>query len=117
VRNHARDVLACDFFVTVTARFRLLYVFVVLDVGKRRLVHLSVNAHPTAEWTVQQFRTCVSGETTHRFVVHDRTPSTRWPGPRAKRHGTARASRAHRVMVRSILAGLHHEYGLETMAA
>ena len=36
VRNHARDVLACDFFVTVTARFRLLYVFVVLDVGTRR---------------------------------------------------------------------------------
>jgi hypothetical protein len=27
MRNHGREVLACDFFVTVTARFRLLYVF------------------------------------------------------------------------------------------
>jgi transposase InsO family protein len=72
VHNHARDVLACDFFVTMSARFRPLYVFVVLDVGTRRLVHWNVPAHPTAEWTVQQFRTCVTGETNHRFLVHDR---------------------------------------------
>jgi putative transposase len=71
VRHHAREVLACDFFVTVTARFRLLYVFVVLDVGTRRLVHWNVTEHPTAEWTVQQFRMCVTGETAHRFMVHD----------------------------------------------
>jgi putative transposase len=36
VGNHARAVLACDFLVAVTVRFRLLYVFVVLDVGTRR---------------------------------------------------------------------------------
>ena len=72
IRNHARDVLACDFFVTVTARFRLVYVFVVLDVGTRRLLHWNVTEHPTAEWTVQQFRMCVTGESAHRFVVHDR---------------------------------------------
>ena len=28
LRNHAQAVLACDFFVSVTVRFRLLYVFV-----------------------------------------------------------------------------------------
>jgi transposase InsO family protein len=71
VRNHARDMLACDFFVTVTATFRLLYVFVVLDVDTRRLLHWNVTEHPTAEWTVQQFRTCITGESAHRFLVHD----------------------------------------------
>jgi putative transposase len=35
LRNHAREVLACDFFVTVTASFRLVYVFVVLDLVQR----------------------------------------------------------------------------------
>jgi putative transposase len=48
VRNHAHEMLACDFFGTVTARLRLFYVFVVLDVGTRRLVHWNVTAHPTA---------------------------------------------------------------------
>jgi putative transposase len=51
VRNHARWVLACDFFVTVTAGFRMLYVFVVLDVGTRRILHWNVTDHPTGEWT------------------------------------------------------------------
>jgi hypothetical protein len=51
VRNHAGAVLACDFFVSITAGFRMLYVFVVLDVGTRRIVHWNVTEHPTAAWT------------------------------------------------------------------
>jgi len=72
VRNHAPSVLASDFFVVVTATFRLLYVFVVLDVGTRRILQWNVTAHPTAGWTAQQFRMIGSGEQTHRFVIHDR---------------------------------------------
>jgi hypothetical protein len=30
VRNHAQAIVACDFFVVVTARFRILYVFVLM---------------------------------------------------------------------------------------
>jgi putative transposase len=52
VRNHAEAILACDFFITVTAGFRILYVFVVLDIGTRRIVHWNVTEHPTAEWTI-----------------------------------------------------------------
>ena len=32
-------VLACDFWVVVTATFRMVYIFVVLDVGTRRITH------------------------------------------------------------------------------
>jgi len=39
VRNHAPSVLACDFLVAVTATFRVVYVFVVLEVGTRRILH------------------------------------------------------------------------------
>src|SRR5262245_15535789 len=72
VRNHARAVLACDFFVTVTATFRVVYVFVVLEVGTRRIVHWNTTAHPTADWTAQQFRMIISGHQPHRYVIHDR---------------------------------------------
>jgi putative transposase len=58
--------------LTVTARFRVVYVFVVLEVGTRRIVHWNVTEHPTADWTIQQFRTVLTPETSHRFVLHDR---------------------------------------------
>jgi putative transposase len=71
VRNHASAVLACDFFVVVTATFRVFDVFVVLEVGSRRIRHWNVTEHPTAEWTAQQFRMVMSGEEPHRFLIHD----------------------------------------------
>jgi putative transposase len=72
VRNHAQAILACDFFVTVTANFRLLYVFVIREVGTRRIAHCNVTAHPTAAWTLQQFREVITGEQTQHFLIHDR---------------------------------------------
>lgn len=60
VRNHAKGIVACDFMVSVTASMRRLYVFVAMEVGSRRILHTNVNAHPTAEWTLQQFRECLA---------------------------------------------------------
>jgi putative transposase len=72
VRNHAQAILACDFFVTVTASFRVLYVFLIMEVSMRRITHFNVTAHPTADWTLQQLREVVTGEKPHRFLIHDR---------------------------------------------
>jgi putative transposase len=49
VRNHAQAIVACDFCVTITATFHMLYVFVVIEHASRRLLHVNVTAHPTAE--------------------------------------------------------------------
>jgi hypothetical protein len=46
---------------------RLMYVFVVLDVGTRRIMHGNTTEHPTAAWTAQQFRMIVAGDEAHRF--------------------------------------------------
>src|SRR5215471_11003942 len=67
-----RSFVACDFFVVVTATFRNLYVFVLMEVGSRRILHHNVTAHPTAEWTLQQFREALPGDHAYRFVIHDR---------------------------------------------
>lgn len=48
--------MAANFLVAITAGFRVLYVFVVMEVGSRRILHCNVTAHPTAGWTLQQFR-------------------------------------------------------------
>ena len=72
VRNHAKGIVACDFFVVVTATFRVLYVFVVMEVETRKIVHYNVTAHPTADWTLQQFREAPPGDHAYRYVIHDR---------------------------------------------
>jgi putative transposase len=72
VREHAGAMLASDFCVTITARFRTLYIFfVVLDIDTRRIAHWNVTEQPTAEWTVQQFRAIVPGDQPQRFLIHD----------------------------------------------
>jgi hypothetical protein len=72
VRNHAQAVVACDFCVAVTATFRVLYVFVAMEIGSRRLLHVNITSHPTAVWTVQQFRETLAAPHAYRFVLHDR---------------------------------------------
>jgi putative transposase len=49
VRNHAKAIVACDFFVSITASFRVLYVFVAMEVSSRRILHCNSTQHPTAE--------------------------------------------------------------------
>jgi putative transposase len=72
VHNHAESLVACDFLVAVTARFRVLYVFVVMEVGSRRILHYNVTAHPTAGWTLQQFCEVFPSDHHYRFLIHDR---------------------------------------------
>jgi len=72
VRNQANAFIAADFFVVATATFRLMYVLVIMEIGTRRILHFNVTQHPTAEWTLQQFRECVAGDEGYRFVIHDR---------------------------------------------
>jgi transposase InsO family protein len=72
LNNHARAIIACDFFVAVTATFRMLYVFVVIEHGTRRLAHINVTANPSAEWTLQQLRGVVGDGGGYRYLIHDR---------------------------------------------
>ena len=72
VRNQAQAIVACDFCVVVTATFRLLYVFVVMDHAPRRILHVNVTAHPTAHWTLQQLREAMPSAHGYRFLIHDR---------------------------------------------
>jgi putative transposase len=72
VRNHAQAIVACDFLVAVTARFQLLYVLVVMEIGTRRIVHCNVTAHPSAVWTMQQLREAIPSDHEYRFLIHDR---------------------------------------------
>jgi len=70
--NHASQIMAADLFVVPTVTFRLLFVLVILEHDRRRIVHVAVTEHPTAAWTAQQLRNAFSECETPRYLLHDR---------------------------------------------
>jgi len=49
----------------------VMYVLVVMEHASRRIIHSNVTAHPTAAWTLQQFREAIPSDHIYRFIIHD----------------------------------------------
>jgi len=50
LRNHKGGIAATDFFTVPTASLRMLYVLLVIEHGRRRVVHFNVTPNPTSAW-------------------------------------------------------------------
>jgi putative transposase len=72
LRNHGAATLAVDFVVIPTATFQLLYGFVVLEHGRRRIRHFDVTAHPTAEWAANALLEALPWECAFKYLLRDR---------------------------------------------
>jgi putative transposase len=55
-----------------TVSFNVLYVFFVLSLERRRILHVNVTAHPHAAWTAQQMVEAVGFDATLSRVIRDR---------------------------------------------
>lgn len=69
--NHKREMLAIDFAVVPTPTFEIIYVFFVLSVDRRKVLHFNVTRHPNAEWTAFQVLEACGFETPGRYLVRD----------------------------------------------
>jgi len=72
LRNHQDAIAAMDFCIVPTVSFQLLYVWFVIDHGRRRLIHFNVTKHPSARWVIQQLREAFPFERTPRYLLFDR---------------------------------------------
>ena len=72
LRNHTLDLVSIDFFVVPTATFRILYVFVVLEHERRRVVHFNVTEGPSARWTAQQLVNAFPYDSAPKYLIRDR---------------------------------------------
>jgi len=71
LRNHAREIWACDFLQTYDLFFRTLFVFVIIELGSRRLVHFGVTRNPTDAWLAQQLREATPFGVGPRYLIRD----------------------------------------------
>jgi transposase InsO family protein len=72
LRTHLAGTIAIDFLTVPTVTFNVLYVFIVLSLDRRRLVHINVTAHPYAEWAAQQIVEAVGFDTSIARLIRDR---------------------------------------------
>ena len=72
LKNHARDLVALDFFTVPTVTFKVLFVLVILAHERRRIVHVNITEHPTAGWTAQQVVEAFPWDEAPRYLLRDR---------------------------------------------
>jgi putative transposase len=72
LKTHLRDLVVLDFFVVPTVTHKVLFVLLILAHHRRRVVHVNVSEHPTAEWTVQQVVAAFPWNEAPRYLVPDR---------------------------------------------
>ena len=72
IRNHLTEIAAIDFFTVRTATFRTLYVFLVLSLDRRRVVHFNVTPDPSAAWTSLQLIQAFPFDSAPQYLIRDR---------------------------------------------
>ncbi len=72
LKAHLAETVAVDFLTVPTVRNRVLFVFLVLSLSRRRILHVGVTAHPTAAWTAQQMTEAFPWEPPPRYLQRDR---------------------------------------------
>src|ERR1017187_4385160 len=72
IRTHAVGTIAIDFFTVPTVTFGVLYVFFVLSLERRRVIHVNVTENPTAEWAAQQIVEAVGPDVGLARLIRDR---------------------------------------------
>lgn len=91
--NHAPHIWAADFFTVQTLTMRTLYVFLFISHCRRKLVHVNVTAHPTAEWVWRQLIQATPWGRQPKYLIRDRDCS----------YGGSFNAKAAKVGIRTIL--------------
>jgi hypothetical protein len=71
LRNHADGIASVDFLVVPTLTFQRLFAFVILGLGRRRLLWIGVTTNPTAEWLARQITEAIPWDTPPGFLIRD----------------------------------------------
>ncbi len=71
LQNQLNEIVAIDFFTVPTIRLRVLYVFLVIEHQRRRVLHFGITEHPTAAWSGQQMMEAFSDRDAKRYLIRD----------------------------------------------
>jgi transposase InsO family protein len=71
LKSHAGGIWACDFTVVHDLLFRTFYIFVIIELQTRRIVHTAVTTSPTDAWVAQQLREATPWGEAPKYLIRD----------------------------------------------
>jgi putative transposase len=71
LKNHASEIWACDFVQTYDLFFRTIFVFFIIELESRRVVHFGVTRSPNDVWVAQQWRHATPFGEGPQFLIRD----------------------------------------------
>ncbi len=72
LREHARQIWACDFLQLHDAWFRPIFAFFIVEHASRRVVQVGATRAPSDAWVAQQLRNATPNRVGPRFLLRDR---------------------------------------------
>src|SRR6202521_2366764 len=71
LRNQTDGIASVDFLIVPTLTFQRLFAFVILGLGRRRLIWIGVTTSPTAQWLARQIAEAFPWDTVPAFLIRD----------------------------------------------
>jgi putative transposase len=72
LRNHAREIWACDFLQAYDVFFRPIFAFVFIELATRKVMLAATTRFPSQAWVTQQLRNATPFGAAPRFLIRDR---------------------------------------------
>ena len=72
LHNHLGQIVSMDFFTVSMITMKVLFVFLVLEHARRKVLHFNVTEHPCAAWTSQQIVEAFANQNPPRYLLRDR---------------------------------------------
>ncbi len=71
LHTHAQQIWACDFLPVTDLFFHSLFVFFIIELHSRRVIHVGVTRSPTDAWTAQQLREATAYGAGPKYLIRD----------------------------------------------
>jgi transposase InsO family protein len=79
LKNHAHEIWACDFTTVTSLFFKPIYIFGIMELESRRIIHtactelvdVAITLSPTDEWTAQQLREATPWDNRPKYLIRD----------------------------------------------
>jgi transposase InsO family protein len=72
LHNHVGQMVSIDFFTVPTITMKVLFVLIVLEHDRRRVLHFNVTEHPSGAWTAQQIVEAFAEREAAQYLIRDR---------------------------------------------